>query len=524
MDFQFFQDSIPFSGYITGAAGLLIASFASIISVANPLATVPVFASLTEQNTDDERTFIAKKATIFMFLILTIFLFLGTYIISFFGISLPGIRIAGGLIILRAAYAMLTPGQGNRKMSEEDKESAKSKDDISFSPLAMPLLSGPGSIAVVIGLASESVSFVELLIITVAIFISAIVTYTLLRLAPFSARYIGPAGMSAITRLMGFIVMAIAVQFILSGIAEFFMVEPVWICILMKLLTANLLAKLQTCNKIVMNIQGSNRDFALKNLMFIFLLILAACGQEKSAQNSTHSSHNSVTANEQTNVQKVASLQLNITADYVTGRFDYRVHEAFTLVAKQYADPNTYLHKQTYEAFKKMYESAKNDGVTLAIISGTRNFSDQKRIWEGKWENIDASSDLDKALQILEYSSMPATSRHHWGTDIDINNLNNSYFESGQGKKEYVWLQENANEFGFYQPYTDKGLNGRTGYNEEKWHWSYVPLASRYRAFYNQNITNADITGFKGSKLAAEIDMVGNYVNGISVKIKNYGE
>ncbi len=227
MDFQALQDSIPFSGYIAGAAGLLIASFASIISVANPLATVPVFASLTEQNTYDERRFIAKKATIFMFLILTIFLFLGTYIISFFGISLPGIRIAGGLIILRAAYAMLTPGEGNRKMSEEDKESAKSKDDISFSPLAMPLLSGPGSIAVVIGLASEAASAVDLIIITAAIFSSAIVTYTLLRLAPFSAHYIGPAGMSAITRLMGFIVMAIAVQFILSGISEFFMIGAV---------------------------------------------------------------------------------------------------------------------------------------------------------------------------------------------------------------------------------------------------------------------------------------------------------
>uniref|UniRef100_UPI0035656002 M15 family metallopeptidase n=1 Tax=Fodinibius sp. TaxID=1872440 RepID=UPI0035656002 len=145
-------------------------------------------------------------------------------------------------------------------------------------------------------------------------------------------------------------------------------------------------------------------------------------------------------------------------------------------------------------------------------------------IWERKWNNSTAESDLDKALEILEYSSMPMTSRHHWGTDIDLNDLNNSYFESGQGRKEYEWLRAHANDFGFYQPYTDKSLNGRTGYNEEKWHWSYLPLASQYLKFYNRNISNADITGFKGSELAKEIDMVNNYVNGISATIKQESE
>ncbi len=224
MELEFLKDSIPFTGYMMGAVGLLIASFVSIISVANPLATVPVFVSLTEQSTDAERATIAKKATVYMFLILAVFLLAGTYIISFFGISLPGIRIAGGLIILRAAWAMLTPGEGNRKMSEEDKESAKTKEDISFSPLAMPLLSGPGSIAVVIGLASEAGSIADLGVVLAAIFMSALLTYGIFRAAPFTTKYIGPAGMSAITRLMGFIVMAIAVEFILSGISEFFLV------------------------------------------------------------------------------------------------------------------------------------------------------------------------------------------------------------------------------------------------------------------------------------------------------------
>lgn len=222
MFIDFLQDSVPFSSYVVGAATYLLAAFTSIISVANPLGAMPVFVSLTNHNTDDERAAIAQKASFYMFLILTLFLLAGTYIMSFFGISLPGIRIAGGLIIMRAAYVMLTPGSDERKLTDEDKEAAKSKEDVSFSPMAMPMLSGPGSIAVVIGLASQAEGFADLLIVTIAIILCAIVAYSILRLAPFSAKYIGPTGMSAITRMMGFIAMCIAVQFILNGIASFF--------------------------------------------------------------------------------------------------------------------------------------------------------------------------------------------------------------------------------------------------------------------------------------------------------------
>lgn len=211
-----------FSSLFNGTGTLFVAAFTSIISVANPLAAIPVYLSLTERNTDAERVHTAQKSSFYMFVVLTIFLLAGTYIMSFFGISLPGIRIAGGLIILRAAYAMLNPDHAERKISEEAEEAAKTKEDISFSPMAMPMLSGPGSIAVVIGLASQADSFMDLAIITAAIVMVALISYGLLRLAPFSARYIGPTGMGAITRMMGFIAMAIGVQFILNGISTFF--------------------------------------------------------------------------------------------------------------------------------------------------------------------------------------------------------------------------------------------------------------------------------------------------------------
>jgi multiple antibiotic resistance protein len=207
---------------LLGIGGLLFASFTSLFSVVNPFAAMPVFLSLTDRFSDMDRVLIAKKAGLYMFGILIIFLFIGTYILSFFGISLAGIRIAGGLIIMRAAYSMLNPEKGGNKLSKEVEMAAMEKEDISFSPLALPLLSGPGSIAVVIGFATQAEGVTDYLINVGSIVLVVLVTYVILRLAPISAKYIGPTGLSVMTRLMGFIALAIAVQFILSGISRYF--------------------------------------------------------------------------------------------------------------------------------------------------------------------------------------------------------------------------------------------------------------------------------------------------------------
>lgn len=135
-----------------------------------------------------------------------------------------------------------------------------------------------------------------------------------------------------------------------------------------------------------------------------------------------------------------------------------------------------------------------------------------------KWEGYKNLSPIKRVKKILEYSSMPSTSRHHWGTDLDLNNLNNSYFEKGRGAKEYDWLIENTNKYGFYQVYTSKE-EGRRGYNLEKWHWSYIPLSEKYLKFYNDNIKIDDIKGFEGAKLSKELDVIKVYVNGISKQL-----
>ena len=115
---------------------------------------------------------------------------------------------------------------------------------------------------------------------------------------------------------------------------------------------------------------------------------------------------------------------------------------------------------------------------------------------------------------------MPGTSRHHWGTDIDLNDLNNPYFEKGKGKKIYDWLVANAHEYGFCQVYSEQGPERPYGYFEEKWHWSYVPVARRLTEQYKLKIQNMDITGFEGSHTAVAIDMVNNYVLGINAACK----
>lgn len=217
-----FNDIVPFSSSVIGVGALLIASFSSIFSVANPVAAMPVFMSLTEDNTDEERARTALKASVYMFLVLLVFLLAGTYILSFFGLSLPGMRIAGGLIILRAGYSMLNPDQSGRKLSKEEADAAREKNDISFSPLAMPLLSGPGSIAVVIGLGSQVRNGFDYIVITMAIFMTALIAYGLLRVSPRLVKYIGRSGMSVMTRMMGFIALCIGVQFIINGIAKFY--------------------------------------------------------------------------------------------------------------------------------------------------------------------------------------------------------------------------------------------------------------------------------------------------------------
>jgi LAS superfamily LD-carboxypeptidase LdcB len=189
------------------------------------------------------------------------------------------------------------------------------------------------------------------------------------------------------------------------------------------------------------------------------------------------------------------------------------------LKSKYTTKANAYLRDEVYDAFKKMWKAAKKDGIKLTIISATRNRSYQSGIWNRKWNSF-GGEENDRAERILQYSSMPGTSRHHWGTDFDLNSLENSYFESGEGLRVYEWLTAHAHTYGFFQPYTKFNDYRDAGYREEKWHWSYYPLASKFQRAYTHMVEYPDLKGFNGSEYAQKLDVINNYVNGIEVDQK----
>ena len=196
------------------------------------------------------------------------------------------------------------------------------------------------------------------------------------------------------------------------------------------------------------------------------------------------------------------------------GKFSPSSHSGFVAVPQRYATKSMFLRKETMEAFKRMSKAAAKDGINLIIVSGTRNRNRQMEIWNEKWNRF-KGNDIDRAEEILLYSSMPGTSRHHWGTDIDINSVDPDYFESGRGEKEYKWLEENAIHYGFFQPYTAKDENRKEGYREEKWHWSYYPVANQLLKAYKRMVSYDDISGFPGSDVAGDIHLFDRFVFGI---------
>ncbi len=201
-------------------------------------------------------------------------------------------------------------------------------------------------------------------------------------------------------------------------------------------------------------------------------------------------------------------------------------NKAFDKLRSKYTTKESaYLRDEVYDAFKDMWKDAKRDDIDLIIISATRSKDYQSGIWNRKWNSF-GGDEATRAERILQYSSMPGSSRHHWGTDFDLNSLENSYFETGQGLKIYTWLQKNAHKYGFFQPYTGFNAFRDAGYREEKWHWSYYPTASKIQRAYNHHITYQKLNNFNGSEYAELLDVINNYVNGIEVdeRVKGFKE
>jgi multiple antibiotic resistance protein len=199
---------------------IFLATFSALFPVINPFGATPVFLVLTESLDSKARNEQALKACFYVVGILIVFFFAGTFILNFFSLRLEDLRIAGGIMIMRSGLNLLNPDDAHKgkKISKEVQDEGIDKEDISFTPLAMPLLSGPGSIAVVIGMYNRADGYTEFGYIVAAIIMVALVSYLILRSSQRLTRFLGKSGMAALSRMMGFIVLSIGVSFILNGI------------------------------------------------------------------------------------------------------------------------------------------------------------------------------------------------------------------------------------------------------------------------------------------------------------------
>lgn len=195
----------------------ILATFAGLLPIANPFSTAVVFLALTARLSEDARERQATLACLYALGVLWVFLFAGALIMSFFGISIPALRVAGGLIVARVGFGMLAPAEPDADPATDVRPS---RLDIAFTPLAVPMLSGPGSIAVTIGMAAGAENVADYFAIAVGIALVVVFSWGILRSARSVKRLLGEQGIDALTRIMGFLLVCIGVQFIGIGVAE----------------------------------------------------------------------------------------------------------------------------------------------------------------------------------------------------------------------------------------------------------------------------------------------------------------
>ena len=190
--------------------------FTSFFTLTNPLGTMPVFLTMTNGMNDHERKAIVRRATIVSFITLMVFTFSGQFLFKFFGISSNGFRIAGGFIIFKIGFDMLQARYSNAKLKEEEVKTYA--DDISITPLAIPMLCGPGAIANAIMLMDDAstLSLKGTLIGIIALVY--FITFLILQASTRLVRILGETGNNVMMRLMGLILMVIAVECFVSGL------------------------------------------------------------------------------------------------------------------------------------------------------------------------------------------------------------------------------------------------------------------------------------------------------------------
>lgn len=184
----------------------------AFFAIMNPIANTAIFAALTNENNAIEKKAIAFKALVLAFILITLFAILGKSIFHLFGISLPALRVTGGILVFVIGYHMLHGSNSSLHSGQNDQET-----DIAISPMAVPLLAGPGTIATAMNYAA-SAGWIAILITITAFACLCLITFFCFIYSKSIINAIGKSGLSIVTRLMGLILAVIGVQMLITGI------------------------------------------------------------------------------------------------------------------------------------------------------------------------------------------------------------------------------------------------------------------------------------------------------------------
>ncbi len=197
-----------------------LVALSSIFFIVDPIAAIPSFLVMTVEDEEDKRRRMARQAAWTCFLVLSVFSLAGSLIFRLFSITLPAFKIAGGLVLFLVAVDMLQARRSGTQEVTEERVEGTAKDEVGVTPLGIPMLAGPGAISTAMVLMGQSRNWWHTTSVFVAIGITAVASFFVLKGANRVRRYLGETGIRILTRLMGLVLTAIAVQFVLNGFAD----------------------------------------------------------------------------------------------------------------------------------------------------------------------------------------------------------------------------------------------------------------------------------------------------------------
>lgn len=196
--------------------------FAALIAIVNPIGAIPIFVNLTREQSATEKANTAKVASISVLILLIVIMVTGDLFLKTFGITIASFRIAGGLLILLMALSMMHAHMSDVRQTTDEAKEATKKDSVAVVPLGIPLLAGPGAITTIIIYLYRGTGWLHYLCMAGVIFTVVIIVYLALRCAPLLAKFLGHTGINIVTRIMGLIMAAIGIEFIVNGLKQVF--------------------------------------------------------------------------------------------------------------------------------------------------------------------------------------------------------------------------------------------------------------------------------------------------------------